>query len=171
MLDRQLEEDERRRLAQHEAMKSQVERDVTDQVVARASPGPADAGRLNAVAGDLRTRAVDETVHTERELDRARVAARGSQVVDYIFWVIYAVLGLRFLLALLGANSEAGFAQFVRGVSEPFLAPFRGIVPSPTLEGGYTLALPVLVAVVAYALLHAAINGLLRMAAHRKTTV
>jgi YggT family protein len=171
MLDRQLEEDERRRLAQHEAMKQQVERDVTDQVVTRASPGPADAGRLNAVAGELRSRAVDETVYTERELDRARTAARGSQVVDYLFWVVYAALGLRFLLELLGANNQAAFAQFVNGISAPFYAPFRGLVPSPTLEGGYTLLLPALVAVLAYALLHAAINGLLRMAAHRKTTV
>ena len=73
------------------------------------------------------------------------------------------MLGLRFLLALLGANSEAGFAQFVRGVSDPFFAPFRGIVGSPSLGGDGTLALPIIVALVAYAVLHMAINRALRM--------
>ncbi len=94
-----------------------------------------------------------------------------SQVVDYIFYVIYALLAIRLLLALLAARSRAGFVQFIVTVTDPLYAPFRGIVASPTAEGGYTLALPIVIAIIVYALLHAGINGLLRLIAHRKTEI
>ncbi|MCA1601036.1 MAG: YggT family protein, partial [Acidobacteria bacterium] len=123
------------------------------------------------VAGQFRAKAVDEVVHTEREVERSRGAARVSQVVDYIFYVIYALLGMRFLLALLAARSTAGFVQFIVTVTNPFYAPFKGIVDSPRTEDGHTLLLPIVVAIIAYVLLHLAINGLLRMLAHRKTQI
>lgn len=173
MQDDRLAADEARRIAQHEAVKAEVERDVTEQIVGRATTDTsrADIGRVDAVAADMRRRAVDEAVQSEREVDRARGAARGSQVVDYLFYVIYAFLGMRLLLSLMAANQSSGFVEFVNAVTNPLYAPFRGIVPSPQAEGGYTLALPIVIALVAYMLLHAAINGLLRMAAHRKTAV
>ena len=54
-------------------------------------------------------------------------------------------------------------------MTDPLYAPFRGIVGSPSIEGGYTLALPIALAIIVYALLHAGINGLLRLVAHRKS--
>jgi uncharacterized protein YggT (Ycf19 family) len=173
MQDDRLAADEARRISQHEAAKAQVERDVTNEIVGRATTQdtPADRARLNHVAGALHERAVDEAVETERELDRARGAARGSQVLDYVFYVIYAFLGMRLLLELMNANEGAGFVQFVHAVTDPLYAPFRGIVPSLSAEGGFTLALPLVVALVAYMLLHAGINGGLRMMAHRKTHI
>ena len=63
-----------------------------------------------------------------------------------------------------------GFVQFINGVTFPFYVPFRGIVASPT-AGGFTLPLPVGIAMIVYMLLHRGINGTLRLAAHRKTTV
>ena len=173
MDDRKLEQDEQRRISQLESAKAEVERDVTSQVVGRATTqaSPADARRLDAVADRMHDRAVREVVDTDREVERARGAARGSQVVDYLFYVVYAFLGMRLLQALMAANRSSGFVQFVHSVSDPLYAPFRGIVPSPSAEGGYTLALPIIVALVAYMLLHAGINGLLRMMAHRKTAI
>jgi hypothetical protein len=56
-------------------------------------------------------------------------------------------------------------------VTDPFYSPFKGIVSSPTVEGGHTLVLPLIIALIAYALLHAAVNGLLRIFIHRKTEV
>ena len=132
---------------------------------------PGQSSQIKEVAGEFRSKAVDEVVQTEREVERGRGAARISQVVDYIFYVIYALLGMRFLLALLAARSSAGFVQFIVTVTNPFYAPFKGIVSSPTAEGGHTLLLPIVVALVAYVMLHLAINGLLRLVAHRKTEV
>jgi hypothetical protein len=48
---------------------------------------------------------------------------------------------------------------------------FRGIVESPTADDGATLALPIIIAIVAYAVLHAIIKGLLRLIAHRRTEI
>ena len=172
-MDDKLAADEARRSVQHESVKAHVEGEVQSEIAAEASrPVTADEPqRVRQVASEFRSKAVDEVVDTEREVERGRSAARISQIVDYIFYVIYALLGMRFLLALLAADSNAGFVQFIVTVTNPFYAPFRGIVDSPQTDQGHTLLLPIVVAIIAYVLLHLAINGLLRMLAHRKTAI
>ena len=172
MQDDKLAADEARRAVQHEAIKAEVEGEVGAEIAARADRTTRpEAQKMEQVAGEFRGKAIDEVVETEREVERARGLARVSQVVDYIFYVIYALLAIRLLLALLAARRSAGFVQFIYGVTDFFYAPFRGIVGSPTAEGGYTLALPIVIALIVYALLHAGINGLLRLLAHRKTEI
>ena len=172
MQDNKLAADEARREVQHESVKARVESDVNAGIAARADrTTPAEAQKMEQVAGEFRGRAIDEVVVTEREVGRARGLARVSQVVDYIFYVIYALLAVRLLLALLAARSSAGFVQLIYTVTDPLYRPFRGIVASPTAEGGYTLALPIVIAIIVYALLHVGINGLLRLIAHRKTEI
>ena len=172
-MDDKLAAEEARRAAQHESVKAQVEGEVQAEISDRAAAKTTrdEASRIDAVAGDFRSRAVDEVVDTEHEVQRSRGLARVSQVVDFIFYVIYALLAMRFLLALLAARSSAGFVQLIVAISNPFYAPFRGIVSSPTAEGGHTLLLPIVIALVAYVLLHLLINGFLRMLAHRKTEI
>ena len=171
-MDDKLAADEARRSVQHETVKAQVEGEVQSEIANQASqPAPDEPQRIQQVAGDFRAKAVDEVIDTEREVERGRGAARVSQVVDYIFYIIYGLLGMRFLLALLAARSTAGFVQFIVTVTNPFYAPFRGIVASPSTDQGHTLMLPIIVAIIAYVLLHLAINGLLRMLAHRKTAI
>ena len=171
--DNKLAADEARRSTQHESVKSQVEADVNAEIADRASaqPPPGEARKIDDVAGQFRSKAVDEVVDTEREVQRGRGMARISQVVDYIFYILYALLGMRFLLALLAARSSAGFVQFIVAVTNPFYRPFRGIVASPSTDQGHTLLLPIIVAIIAYIILHLAINGLLRILAHRKTQI
>ncbi|HSE21894.1 MAG TPA: YggT family protein [Pyrinomonadaceae bacterium] len=173
MNDDKLAVEEARRAAQHEAVKSQVEGEVQADISDRAARTtvPDQSRRIDQVAGDFREKAVDEVIDTEREVQRSRGLARISQVVDYIFYLIYALLGMRFLLALMAARSSAGFVQFVVAITNPFYAPFKGIVASPSTDQGYTLLLPIVVAIIAYVILHLAINGLLRMFAHRKTAI
>ena len=173
MNDDKLALEEARRASQHEAVKAEVEGEVQGEIARRAErvAAPGETERIEQVAGDFRSRAVDEVVDTEREVQRSRGVARISQVVDYIFYVIYALLGMRFLLALMAARSSAGFVQFIVAVSNPFYAPFRGIVASPRTDEGHTLLLPVVVAIVSYVLLHLLLNAFLRMLAHRKTEV
>jgi uncharacterized protein YggT (Ycf19 family) len=172
MEDNKLAGEEARREAQHESVKARIEDDVNAEIAARADrTTPGEARQMEQVAGEFRGKALDEVVETEREVERARGVARVSQVVDYVFYVIYALLALRLLLALMAARPGAGFVRFVRAATDPLYAPFRGIVASPTAEGGYTLSLSILIALVVYALLHAGINGLLRLIAHRKTEI
>jgi hypothetical protein len=173
MSDDKLAMEEARRAAQHGTVKSQVEGEVQAEIGERAATktAPGEAQRIDQVATEFRSKAVNEVVDTEREVQRSRGLARVSQVVDYIFYVIYALLGMRFLLALLAARSSAGFVRFIVAVSNPFYEPFRGIVASPSTDSGHTLLLPIVVAIIAYVLLHLGINALLRVFAHRKTEI
>jgi len=164
--------DDARQVRQHEEVKANVESgvgaEIEQQAAVAANGGQA---RIADVAVKLRDKAVDETVKGERVLGQARTAARGSQFIDYGFYLVYSLLLMRLGLALIAARSTNGFVQLIRAVTEPFYAPFRGIVASPTAEGGFTLALPIVVALVAYMMLHVAVNGLLRMVGQRKTEI
>jgi uncharacterized protein YggT (Ycf19 family) len=172
MNDDKLAMDEARRAEQHGAVKSQVEGEVQAEIADRAAQAPpAEGQKIDQVAGEFRAKAVNEVVQTEREVGRARGVARISQVIDYLFFVLYALLAMRFLLALLAARSSAGFVQFIVTVTNPFYQPFRGIVSSPSTGDGHTLMVPLVIAIIVYILLHLGINGLLRMFAHRKTAV
>ncbi len=172
MNDRTVADDEARRVAQHNATAASVERDVNTEIAHRAEHGgAAEADRLDRVASDMRGDAIAEVAGTGREMDRARTFARVSQVVDYVFGLLYGLLAIRLVLELVGAREGNGFVQLIAAVTDPFYALFRGIVASPSAEGGFTLAVPIVIAIVVYALLHAAISGLLRMAVHRKTEV
>jgi len=171
-MDDKLAADEARRSVQHESVKAQVEGEVQSEIADQAqAPAAGESQRVQQVAGQFRAKAVDEVIDTEREVERGRGAARVSQIIDYIFYLLYALLGMRFLLALLAARSTAGFVQFIVAVTNPFYAPFKGIVASPSTDQGHTLLLPIVVAIIAYVILHLAINGLLRMLAHRKTQI
>ncbi|MEP7149133.1 MAG: YggT family protein [Acidobacteriota bacterium] len=172
MVDDKLAREEAQRAANYEAIKSNIKADVGSEINAEAArPAPSQAARVEEIADGMRRTAVDEVVQTEREVGRARVVARISQIIDYLFFVVYGLLTVRLLLELFAARESAGFFRFVKNVTEPFYAPFRGLVPSPTTAEGFTLALPIVVAIVVYMLLHLAINGLLRIFAHRKTEV
>lgn len=167
--DQRLALDEARRARQHGNLRTELEAEVDRRVAAEARGAMAAEPRIEEVAANLRHKAVAEVETSERELETLRVAARLNQVIDYVFYLLYGLLGLRFVLALMAANNSAGFVRFVKGVTDPFYLPFKGIVASPSAESGATLALPILLAIVVYFLLHLAIRGLLRVIAARRT--
>lgn len=49
---------------------------------------------------------------------------RAKQILWLIVGLIVALIALRFVLLILGANVDAGFGYFVRAVTQPFVAPF-----------------------------------------------
>jgi hypothetical protein len=172
MDDMKLSLDEARRARQHAEVKADLERQVQTEVNALADRRPAaDAADVGRLAAEMRRRAVDDVEVTEREVGRARGLARVSQVVDYAFYLVYALLGTRLLLALLGARPDAAFVQWVNTVSDPLYAPFRNIFPSVTIEEGFTFAVSVSFGMLMYALVHALLKGLLRLVAHRRTAI
>jgi hypothetical protein len=171
MVDNKLEIEEAQRAANYEAVKSNVETRVDSEIAASAQrPTIHENERIENIAGDMRQKAINEVAETDREVGRARILARVSQIVDYIFFIIYGLLGIRLLLELFAARESAGFVKFIKSATGLLYAPFAGIVPSPT-QDGFTLALPIVVAIVAYMFLHLVINQLLRIFAHRKTEV
>jgi len=118
------------------------------------------------------TTVTQHTVSDEESIPyRPRALGRVSQIIDYLFWLLYALLFIRLVLVFFHAASWTGFVRFIDTITNPFYVPFRGIVSSREIEGGFTLAVPILIALVAYAILHLAINKLLRVLAYRRTDV
>jgi uncharacterized protein YggT (Ycf19 family) len=172
MTDVPVAEDDARQATQREAVKASVQGHVNADIVHKAvEASPGGQAKVDEVAGKLRDTAIDETASAERTVGQARTAARSSQFIDYAFYVVYSLLSIRLVLALIAARSTNGFVHFIAVVTGPFYAPFRGIVASPSAEGGYTLVVPILIAIVIYVMLHAGINGLLRMVGSRKTSI
>lgn len=75
-----------------------------------------------------------------------------SRVVWYIAGFIIALLALRVLLLMLGANRDSGFVDFVYALSGFFAAPFIGIFPAPVYGQSFFDTASV-VAIVIYALI------------------
>ncbi len=100
-------------------------------------------------SGIERTTQVVEDVGAERSLFAIRL-------VNF-FWLLNGILeilfGLRFILKLFAANPRSGFAEFIYGVSEIFLWPFRGLVITPAASNGMVLEISTLIAMVAYFML------------------
>jgi uncharacterized protein YggT (Ycf19 family) len=83
--------------------------------------------------------------------------------VDYLFFLLYGVIGLEFLLELAGARDASGFKQFLNTVTYPFLNPFEGLFPDPTFRQHSRFKVTYLVALSIYLLLHLAVLGLFRL--------
>jgi hypothetical protein len=163
--------DEERRHAQLEAVKGQARGEVASEVASRLDESvPAEDARASAIAGTMKEKAYQEVVESDAELERTRGLARVSQFVDYVFYVVYGLISLEIILELLGARESAGFKKFIDTLSAPLLAPFAGLMPDPA-RGPFRLMLSYIMAMVVYILLHLAINGLIRMFAHRKVAV
>jgi uncharacterized protein YggT (Ycf19 family) len=164
-------EDEARRISQHERIKGKLEEDVHARIEREAaSSTPADEVDVRGVASGLKRKAAEEVTETENELARARSLGRTSQVVDYVFVLIYGLIGLEIVLELLGARQSSGFKRLLDDVTWPMLAPFRGLMPDPAV-GSLQLMLSYIVALIVYFMLHRAINGLLRLFVERKSRI
>lgn len=170
MEDEKLAMDESERAARHQAIKGEVRREMQGEISRHASQDTGHHAEAAAIGEHFREKAINEVVGVEAEIDRGRAAARVSQVVDYVFYLIYALIGLEILLELLGARETNAFKNFIDALTAPLLLPFNTLMPD-LARGRFQLRISYLVALVVYVLLHLAINGLLRLFAHRKTAI
>lgn len=169
--DEKVAADEARRVAQHESVKGDLREKVHADISREAEhPRPAERAGVAALADSLRRKAVGEVAGSERELERGKAFARYSQVADYVFYLIYGIIGLEIVLEALGARESAGFKRFIDTVAAPVLAPFQGLMPDPGV-GRFRFMLSYVIALGVYVLLHMAVNGFLRMFVRRKTAV
>jgi len=163
--------DESNRMTNYEAIKGTVQQDVSTEIANHSNRlDEAERARAAAVGGRLKRKALDEVVSAETELGRAKAVARVSQVIDYLFYLIYGVISLEITLDLLGARRGNGFRNFIDAICAPLLTPFNSLMPSVG-SGNFQLRLSYVFALIVYLLLHLAINGLLRLLAHRKTAI
>ena len=90
---------------------------------------------------------------------RAAIESRVNQIVWFIAGLIMAIIAIRFVLFLLGANRGSGFFQLIYSLSQPFVLPFLGLFAEPTYRGSVFESASI-VAVIVYALIAYAIARL-----------
>jgi uncharacterized protein YggT (Ycf19 family) len=163
--------DEYNRIAQYEAVKGRVQREINTEIASQADRlDEHEQAQAEAAGEQLKRKALTEVIRTDSELERSKAVARFSQVIDYLFYLIYGLISLQIMLDLLGARRGNGFRNFIDTVCAPLLAPFNSLMPSVG-SGSFQLRLSYVFALIVYLLLHLAINGLLRLLAHRKTAI
>jgi hypothetical protein len=98
-------------------------------------------------------------------VERAANMGWVNSLVWFIAGLIIALLAVRFILALTGADPTVGFATFIYGLSSPFRAPFAGLFGAPiTYDGAVAagrLEFEDLIAMVVYAIVAWGITKLL----------
>ena len=97
--------------------------------------------------GYATTEQITRDVAAERRLRFYQI----TRIIWSILSLLEILLGLRFMLKLIGANAISGFAVFIYGITGPFVAPFTALVGTPTF-GGTILEVTTLIAMAVYAL-------------------
>jgi uncharacterized protein YggT (Ycf19 family) len=113
--------------------------------------------------------AYSERVTVDYAAERQATLRKVSQFVGFVFGAIVALIGIRVVLRLIGANQENGFARFIDGVTAPFVAPFATLTGTPAI-GAAALEVSSLIAMLVYALLGWALVKLLWIAFYRPAT-
>ncbi len=105
-----------------------------------------------------------EVIREERYEERPhrRIAGVLERLFDLAFGLLYALLLIRFALVLFGARQGAGFSQLIHDVTQPFYGFFEGLFAT-THFAGFAIEWPLLVAIVAFALLHGGIRAVISL--------
>jgi uncharacterized protein YggT (Ycf19 family) len=134
-------------------------------------PGEGVVERPVAERPVVEQRVVHEPAHrhvvaTASPVDTAR------RVVWLAFGVLQALLILRIVLLMLGANEANDLVAFILAVTDPFVAPFRGMFTLDSVDGasGSVLDVAAVVALIAWTLVEALVLGLVGLADRRATT-
>jgi uncharacterized protein YggT (Ycf19 family) len=93
------------------------------------------------------------------------------RIVSLFFGILFVLIALRVLLLLLVANQANAIVDFIYGVTEPFVAPFRGVFAIDIVSPGGASALDVgaLVALVGWFLIYLLIMAILNLGDRRPT--
>jgi hypothetical protein len=83
--------------------------------------------------------------------DRQAALSRLTQVIWLLFGFVEALIAIRIVLKLIGANPGAFFTYLIYSVTDVFLWPFAGITPTPGV-GAFQFEISSLIAILVYAL-------------------
>jgi len=130
---------------------------------------------INEVAVDRRAETVTtqqpgyvatEQVTRDVAAERRQGLFQVTRIVYTLLGILEILLGIRFVLLLIGANPASGFATFIYGITGVFVAPFNGLIGTP-VSGGMTFEVTTLIAMAVYALLFWVIVRVIRIVADR----
>jgi hypothetical protein len=124
-----------------ERRETEVVRDETTGVVREESRVVSTSGGVGPMAED-----------TTQYVSKVSPGRRAVEVIYLVFGIVEGLLLVRLLLKVLGTNPEAPFSSFMYGLTDFFLAPFKGMLPA--YVSGKTIFEPsVLIAILVYALI------------------
>ena len=90
-----------------------------------------------------------------------------TRVIALVFTVLEVLLLVRFAFKLLGANADQPFVSAIYGITEPLVAPFRGIFAQPA--GTPVVEIATLLSIVFFVLVAALIVALVRAYTGRRS--
>lgn len=111
----------------------------------------------------------EEHVVQNVNLEYREALYKVSQFIWLLFGGLEALIGIRVLLLLIGANPGSWFTAFVYQLSEVFLWPFRNIVANPAFQNS-VFEITSLIAMIVYALIGWAIVRLIWVLFYRAPT-
>ena len=87
------------------------------------------------------------------------------RVISLLFGILAVLIGLRILLLLFVANQSNSIVDFIYNVTEPFVAPFRGIFNFDQVSpgGGSVLDVAAVVALIGWLLIYVLLMAILRL--------
>lgn len=103
-------------------------------------------------------------------VSRFSPARRAYETIYLIFAVIVGAIVIRVILKVLGASTGVAFTHFMYNVTDPLLAPFRGILPT-FVSGTTVFESSALIAILIYGLIGIALARLVAIMFMRDVTV
>ena len=89
-----------------------------------------------------------------------------TRVIALVFTVVEVLLLIRFALKLFGANPDQSLVSAIYGVTEPLIAPFRGIFAQPA--GTPVVEIATILAIIFFVLVAALIVAVVRAVTGRR---
>ena len=125
--------------------------------------------RENVVVQQVGGHVHEERVVQNVNLEYREAIYRVTQFIWLLFGALEALIGVRVILMLIGANPANPFAAFVYQLSELFLWPFRNLIVNPAF-GNSVLEITSLIAMIVYPLIGWAIVRLIWVLFYRTPT-
>lgn len=116
-----------------------------------AAPNDTQAEKLSTAEQDI----------AAAEEARARSSRKITQFVDYVYWIIMALIAVRFTFKLIGANPANALVKLLYDASDPFINIFKGIVGDITTSGSSVIEISDLIGLLIIWLLYHAILKLI----------
>jgi hypothetical protein len=94
-----------------------------------------------------------EKVQGIQTANQNSAVVRVINIVYFLFGVLDVVLFLRVILHLLGANADNSFANFINGLSTPFVSLFASLLQNPSISTASVLEVTTIIAIIVYAII------------------
>jgi len=142
-----------------------MERRETNVVRDDSAGGVREESRVTTTGADAPVAADDSKV-----VSRVAPARRAMEIIYLVFGIINGLLVIRLALKLLGANPNSPFTDFIYGITNFLLAPFKALLPA-MVSGRSVFEPSVVIAILVYLLVAWMLAKIVEITMSRSVTV